>query len=197
MPPIQTENGVLRLWPDFKGPWAIETQVAVIGGRPELVGLTIRPHAEAAIALTSTVLKQLHVPVLLADHLRFERFEAHELAEALKIQLGGPELPDEIEIQILRSYQRPLPRTGRPTHWNPSRLTEVARIYAAAWSARKHPTKAVASRFHLTASGAAKVVKLARARGLLPPTTRGKAGWIESPERKDREDGKGSKEKKR
>jgi hypothetical protein len=197
MAPIRTEKGVQAGWPDARGTWTVETMIGEIGGRLELIGLSIQPQGEATAALTSTVLKQLSVPQLLAGHLRFERYEAHFAANDMRRRRGGPELSDEQEMQILmhihRSYQKPPPRTGRPTHWNAKRLAEVARVYQEAWRARKHPTKAVASRFHLTASGAAKVVKLARTNGSLPPTSKGKAGWIEVPGRKGRKSSKGRK----
>jgi hypothetical protein len=85
---------------------------------------------------------------------------------------------DEKE-RFLISKSSAAPRTGRPLHWTPSLLAEVARVYREAWIARKKPTTAVSKRFHLSQSGAAKVVKLARQAGLLPPTTQGKPGWIE------------------
>jgi hypothetical protein len=72
------------------------------------------------------------------------------------------------------------PRIGRPLYWTRERLVEIAEVYLKARSAGMHPTTAVASRFTLSASTAAKVVKLARANGLLPPTP-GKAAGFERP----------------
>lgn len=195
MRPRRTEKGVLSSWPDFKGPWEVETIVEYVGGRPELVGLTIRRQGNSAVPLTSKVLKQVHIPELVAGHLRFLRYQEHFAAEDLRSELGGSELSDEQEMQglleIYRSHQpETLALTGRPTYWTVLRLAEVATTYREALEARKHPTAAVATRFHKTASGAAKLVRLARAAGLLGPTTKGKAGWIEPPKRKGRKDQK-------
>ena len=53
-------------------------------------------------------------------------------------------------------------------------LAEVARVYKAAWVG-ENPTAAVARELHLSESAAAKRVARAREKGLLPPTTRGRA----------------------
>jgi hypothetical protein len=185
-------------WPDAKGLWEVETIVKYVGGRPELVGLTIRRQQRApAIPLTSKVLKQLHVPELVAGHLRFLRYQEHFDAEDLRSELGGDELTEKEwgrkMRELLRIYRSNQPEslglTGRPREWTVERLEEVALTYREALEARKHPTLAVAARFDRTPSGAAKLVRLARASGLLGRTTRGKAGWIETP-RKERTNAK-------
>ena len=51
----------------------------------------------------------------------------------------------------------------------------VADVYKFALSRGEPPTKAVESTFRISASAAAKQVSRARAAGLLPPTTRGRA----------------------
>lgn len=195
MAPRRTEEGVAVSWPDWRGPWEVETIVEYVGGRPELVGLTIRRQGNAAIPLTSKVLKQVKIPELVAGHLRFLRYQEHFDTEDLRIQLGGSELSEEQEMQKLlkihRSHQpEPLGLRGRPTHWTVVELAKVATTYREALEARKHPTAAVATRFRKTASGAAKLVRLARAAGLLGQTTKGKAGWIELPKRRGRKDQK-------
>ncbi|HEX9362206.1 MAG TPA: hypothetical protein VGA47_00275 [Candidatus Dormibacteraeota bacterium] len=187
----QGEESPFR-WPDIEvGPWEITTKAAIVGGRWELIGLTIQPVGwkpgmvwakYPTVALTSTVLKQLHLPELFAEHRRQQGIADESLAHTagFKIELRGRKLSAAEAERFLKSKSSAAPRTGRPTHWNPARLAQVAGVYREAWSARRPPTAAVASRFHLSASGAAKVVRLARANGLLPPTTRGKAGWIEA-----------------
>jgi hypothetical protein len=147
-----------------------------------LVGLSIQPAGPAAV-LTTTVLKKVRLPELFAEHQRQIR-ESHEFLtgagpDRVKVTLGERELAPADAARFLNSRSSVERRTGRPTHWTPVKLAAVAQVYREAWIARKHPTKAVASRFHLSASGAAKVVKLARADGLLPRTTKGKPGWIE------------------
>lgn len=54
-------------------------------------------------------------------------------------------------------------------------LAEVADIYRQAYAAGLSPTRAVAEALSLSPSAAAKRVGRARAAGLLPPTTRGRA----------------------
>ena len=179
-----------RRWPDRqKGPWKVYATTAIVNGRWELTGLSIEPDGLAAV-LTSTVLKKLRLPELFADHQRQIRASNEFLAAPgrgrIKVTLGGRELSPSDAGRFLNSASSAAPRTGRPTHWTPTLLAEVGQVYRVAWSARKPPTEAVAAHFNLSASGAAKVVRLARAKGLLPMTTRGKAGWIETAPQKDR-----------
>ncbi len=76
------------------------------------------------------------------------------------------------------------PRPGRPTYWTRERLAGVARIYRAAWEDGQNPTVAVyahgqrrdATYRTNSMSMATKAVALARRRGLLPKTSRGRAG---------------------
>ncbi len=187
-------------WPNRKsGPWEIKTTVAIVGGRWELVGLTIQPigievdvrapgFVDSPFPLTSTVLKQLHVPELFAEHRKRSAIADESTAHnrGFRIELHGRTLTADEAERYLKSQSSAAPHPGRPTHWNPAQLAQVAHVYREAWSARKPPTAAVASRFHLTTSGAAKVVRLARANGLLPLTTRGRPGLTEMPQQKGR-----------
>lgn len=76
------------------------------------------------------------------------------------------------------------PRPGRPTYWTRERLAGVARVYRAAWEDGQNPTVAVyahgqrrdATYRTNSMSMATKAVALARRRGLLPKTSRGRAG---------------------
>lgn len=58
---------------------------------------------------------------------------------------------------------------------SPDKLMPVALEYSVAYALRQPPTKAVADKFGLSATAAAGRVKRARAKGLLPETTVGKA----------------------
>ena len=73
--------------------------------------------------------------------------------------------------QTARDAARRVAPTGRPLA--DGDLAEVARVYMT--HDGPSPTEAVATRFHLTPSGAAKRVSKARKAGLIPPTTPGKA----------------------
>ena len=55
------------------------------------------------------------------------------------------------------------------------RLKEVASFYRAALARREPPTKTVARELSVAESTAAKLVRAARDKGLLKPTTRGRA----------------------
>lgn len=174
-----------RPWPDRKtGPWKIEITTEIVNGRWELVGLSIQPIGLPAV-LTTTVLKKLRLPDEFVQHQRqigesYERLTAAGRGR-LKVTVGDQEFAPAEAGRFLKSASSAGRPPGRPTHWTPAELARVAQVYRDAWSAHKHPTTAVASRFHLSASGAAKVVRLARAAELLPPTTQGKPGWAEIP----------------
>ena len=58
---------------------------------------------------------------------------------------------------------------------SPDKLMPVALEYSVAHALRQNPTKAVADKFGLSTTAAAGRVKRARAKGLLPATTVGKA----------------------
>jgi hypothetical protein len=189
-------------WRDSKGgTWEIETEAAFVGGRWELVGLSIRP-LERGRVLSSTVLNQLRLPELFTAHQRakyrelmakHKEWEFHATPQNYPpgtMTLGGRKVqaPDVRRFRSLMSDLPGTPRVGRPREWTPERLAEVALVYRKAWSAlpREYPTAAVASHFHLSPAGAGKAVKLARSEGLLPPTTPGKAGGAETTPRKRR-----------
>ena len=197
-------------WRDRKGgTWEIETKAAFVGGRWELVGLTIQAR-ELGRVLSSTVLSQLRLPELFTAHQRakyrelmakHKEWEFHATPQNYPpgtMTLGGRKVPPA-DVRRFRSLMSDLPgstRVGRPLEWTPDRLGEVALIYRKAWGAfpRENPTAAVREHFHLSTAGAGRAVKLARDGSFLPPTTPGKAGWSESTPGKGR---KSAKERKR
>jgi hypothetical protein len=192
-------------WRDRKGgTWEIETRAAFIGGRWELVGLSIQP-LDPARVLTSSVLSQLRLPEFFTAHQRAKyrelmakhkgwEFRATPQNLAGTMTLGGRPVaaPGVRRFRSLMADMPGTPRVGRPREWTLERLDEVGRIYRKAWSAlpRENPTAAVKEHFHLSSSGAGRAVKLARAGGFLPPTTPGKAGWNETTPGKGRQSAK-------
>jgi hypothetical protein len=68
-------------------------------------------------------------------------------------------------------------RGGRPSY-PPQHFEQVATVYAEAHAAGKPPTKAVAMRFGITRSAAAKQVSRARDLGFLGETNPGRAGGV-------------------
>ena len=55
------------------------------------------------------------------------------------------------------------------------RYQRVARVYREAWARGERPTRAVAQEFGVTSKHAGTLVRRARERGLLPPTSQGRA----------------------
>ena len=146
--------------------------------------MAIRPlDPDGPVPLTATVFRQLRVPDLIAEHGRLNWLADSALAHSPGFTITtdcGRDLSPDDATQYLRSVSSATalpPRVGRPTHWTPQRLAEAATVYRDAWLVRSNPTAAVAARFNLSDSGAAKVVRLSRKAGLLPPTTKGRAGW--------------------
>jgi len=183
-------------WRDRKGgTWEVETKAEFVGGRWELVGLSIRPRDPVRV-LSSTVLSQLRLPELFTEHQRakyrewmakHKGWEFHATPQNYPpgaMTSGGQKVsaPDVRRFRSLMSDLPGKPRVGRHLEWTPERLAEVGLVYRKAWSAlpREKPTAAVAEHFSISAAGAGKAVKLARAGGFLPPTTPGKAGWSET-----------------
>ena len=78
-----------------------------------------------------------------------------------------------------RERARRVPTAAEPLarrrYWTRERLADVARVYAEN-VAGGHPTRAIERAFHVTYPTAAKLVRRARAEGLLGPTTAGVAG---------------------
>ena len=81
----------------------------------------------------------------------------------------------EEELESLRRLRGDKGRRGRygPDHW-----AAVARTYLRAYEFGEPPTQAVAEKFSVSKSTAAKWVAKARKLGLLGETTKGKAGGI-------------------
>ncbi|MGX6604795.1 hypothetical protein ACWKSP_22105 [Micromonosporaceae bacterium Da 78-11] len=69
----------------------------------------------------------------------------------------------------------PVEATGGMRESAANRLRLAAEIYQAAVRDKKPPTKAVAAHFGISSGGASNLVARARAAGLLPPTSPGKA----------------------
>ncbi|MET8521515.1 hypothetical protein [Nocardioides sp. NPDC004968] len=87
---------------------------------------------------------------------------------------GGPLMsrtPDE-RRQISRDLDRAVSKRRPPTD---AHLREIAEVYRTALDEGRRPTQAVADTFDLSARTAARRVEQARAAGILPKTSKGKA----------------------
>lgn len=158
------------LWPDRdEGPWLIDFEFQLIAGRAECVGIQLtsaRPPGaqswqaggklpEVGIPLTTSVLRGLRLSEMVT-----EIRETNAQLAAL--------INEQDEAQAFAAPLGMRPATAR-------RLQRVTKVYRAAWDRGHQPTQAVAKRLNVSSGAAASLVSRARAAGLLPPTSPGKA----------------------
>lgn len=182
------------IWQADGANWSLYITWAEVAGRAEPVGLSLasywQPPAGDRLAPLGQNLRPVTTAVLRAGLLavvetarRDAARGASSLVQALEF-LGDQD--EDVEADLAAARQALTVRTsGRARKLvdaagvalAPSdALAEVAAIYMAAWQARENPTQAVAERVGLSRSAAAKRVARARAAGLLPPTSKGRAG---------------------
>jgi hypothetical protein len=162
----------LRLWPDEQaGPWLLVFFWQVIDGRAECVGMDITstrsPHVEQwwqlekrpelGSPLRTSLLRELRLSELIAEQRASEQFRLENFTARPE---QGP-----LWAEVKASMR---PATAK-------RLEQVAKVYRSAWARGGQPTQAVAKRFNVSPGAAASLVSRARAAGLLPPTSPGKA----------------------
>lgn len=149
----QTEH----LWPDETyGPWLIVLRWDEIDGRPECVGLDMsRIHQDQPLVVES-------------DH------EASYFTYLTGSALRRLPLADLI-ARDRAELAPPVEAVGGMRKSAADRLRLAAEVYRDAAAEGGKPTKAVAERFGISSGGASNLVARARAAGLLPPTSRGKA----------------------
>lgn len=179
---------VAQLPVDWDG-FEVEVRLGEVNGRLECVGLEIisDPSAPGQTALTSVKLRQLRLGDLV-DRARREYRESLEMAARIDMAPGGwsPALSKTERDEIMEAVKADAaarlaglgsdgtpPRPGRPRLYDREHYKHVARIYQGAMGVR--PTTTVAKSFQVSRSAAGKWVAEARSRGLLPPTTKGKA----------------------
>lgn len=155
------------LWPDDeRGPWRLRTLYFPVGGRLELGELHLVPlDRQAAVPLTSTVLRQLVPSRMAAKHRPASVALKRLLVEHSNLDPNDP---------ATQRFIDPWKERDPAARWS-DQLPNIARVYADAWRRGEPPAKAVAERFHVSRSLAGKLVHQCRRRGLLPATTRGKA----------------------
>ncbi len=170
-----------RRWPDPEtGPWELEGRYSPIGGRFELVGLSLKPmDADHPEPLTSTLLRGLVPSRLMAEH----RDQARAALAAYLAETARPGWADYISDEQAERQQQLFhgsavdperKRPGRPPYWQGDRLREVAGVYNEAVERQERPSKAVAERLHISRSLAKKLAARCRELGWIPPV-RGKA----------------------
>lgn len=174
-------------WPDERvGPWQLRLHFAKVDGAVRCVGIDIRGFRGAeyqpdgsldparpltrggeAPELTTSVLRGLRLAEL--------KQEARKTGRALKNYASQEAVPEHIRAraaEVAAAYEEKRQTRGRP-RVPLERLEEVAAVYLdALWTGK--PTQAVAARFTVSQSTAAKWVMACRDVNLLAPATTGK-----------------------
>ncbi len=161
-------------WRDSAGTtWLVEVAFAPVAGRLECVGVAVRSFrgdaplrkvpVEPAGVLSAVVLRQVPIGRLVTE-LREAMARHYHPDTVVLLNDDEPEPPQDEEHRQYALWARS-PR-GRP-RLDEEHYREVAQVYQTAWQRGRAPTRAVARRFHLSDSGAAKQVQRARALGLL------------------------------
>jgi hypothetical protein len=158
----------------------VDTEWAEIDGRAECVGITLRSYAKISDdgralpvrgslhPLRADVLRGLSMSIIDEHRTSWER-----VLEQPDIDERWPHADELRTTFTAKGRGRFVGADGRPLPTQEA-LAEVARVYQAAWRDGKNPTVAVADRFTLSRSAAAKRVARARAAGLLPKTNQGR-----------------------
>lgn len=184
-------------WPDpERGPYSLRLTSALIEGRPQLVGVEVWggdparyastfasdpiPVPDSETSITSVAIR-LPLAKLLAgvlDHYR-------DVSALISKSPGASDrLRASVQANEAIVNAVPVRRGRRPTYGVPH-FARVARIYTDALASGRRPTAAVAAWGLVNKSTAAKWVARARALGLLPPTTRGRAAVVTTQRRED------------
>jgi hypothetical protein len=148
-----------------------------VEGRLECVGVRITPDRGGATrrVITTSLMREISWSALIEKKKEVNLRRAHKWAETKKI--GISEIP--VDPELIAEARKMVPawessllgsRRGRPRELNPDDFARVAQVYTDAYRAGLPPTKAVAEKFNLSRSGAAKRVARARRDGLLPKT---------------------------
>lgn len=183
--------GTRALWPDPKvGPWLVEATFAVVGGRAECVGLSmrsVRTPRPGPLPPGAQHWEDVLLAGVLPAQTRTDRLAGEPDPERLtartwqSVPIGR--LMDQLRrawAQQARKAPRVVPLDAKVWQEAGTRrgvdLRDVADAYRSAWtSGDRAPTKAVAKQMHLTYDAAAKAVQRARRAGWLPRTSAGRA----------------------
>lgn len=173
--------------------WVLALEWGEVSGRAEVLGFGIRS-ADGMTPVTSTALRSVPLGRVVEDQLRRRLADARGAAER---QPAPPrrhhgEFPSGRRFAVdvtdespgIAAHQiGPLAaageRLGRPRTYGKAHFQAVAGVYSKAWEAGLHPTKAVAERFQVSRSAAAKWVARAREMQLLGPTRQRRAGGVQ------------------
>ena len=171
-----------RLWPNGrKGPWCVVFSWAPLNARLECVGVEIRSYRGEQAHQTELQENADPVPlsaslirsVPLAGLIEEERPKAVAQSQVMASLAKG----SRFATARVASPKKPV-RGGRRRLYGRDHFAAVAKVYADAWQTKSGPTTAVARRWTVSVSTAAKWVARARQMGLLGATQQGRAGGI-------------------
>lgn len=148
------------IWNSPSGAFYVRPQLEEIGGRPECVAVCIRPATKRP--LRTSDLRSIPLGKVIELALKPEEV-AWELAISRRGVVAGPRLVRRDGGEVGRGRQPD----------DPLRLAQAALVYERGG---RNPVRKVAEAFHLSRSGAAKLVARARAAGFLTATARRKVG---------------------
>lgn len=168
------------IWRDERGsPWHLRvTEWAVVNGRTEPAGFELRSVRRTNSSADNWALD------ILPPNSRFDVNRTPHQPQAVRakflrsLPLGL--LLDKIRKNHLAALEGAVGKSDPGLRrWRskplPDDLETVARVYSKAFQDGDPPVKALMAAMHLTERTAARRVEQARAEGLLPPTTRGRA----------------------
>lgn len=165
--------------PIKRGPHEVTLHFEWREGRWECVEVNVKMVSEHLRPITTSVLRSLPIAGLIEKH-RPGSVESLTTAD-----MDGTIYTTEHDYR-----SKPKPQGGRPPEYGPEHWEKVAQVYREAFAKNRTPTRAVARRFKVTPSAAAKWVAQCRERGLLPRTTRGKARAVAPPAKDTKRKGK-------
>lgn len=177
------EHGVRTthfFWPDVRrGPWEVAIEWKESVGRLECTGFHLTPVAgQEGLKLTTTVLREISLPQFMKRVASKERQRVKHLAELA----GKPISPDSpTYTPVFGGDAKHLPTVaprpgGRTREIDDVFLARVAEVYTKSFATqeRLRPRMAVKDAFKVSPSTAAKYIYMARKRGFLPATDRGR-----------------------
>lgn len=161
---------ITSTWTPQTGPiWSIDLRFEAVDGRVECTGLTLSAaDPDSPGAVNRSVLRSIPVGALLQEAREDHGLDLLGLLQPFKPTVKAARLGD------LQAHDLGLgakgSKVGRPP-LSTEQLREVAKIYL---SAPSKPTKAVQDHFDFDYEKAARWVRIARQRGLIAPTSKGK-----------------------
>lgn len=152
--------------------WRVVLRWGDVDGFVECVGVELA-HEEEARSLTAAVIRALPFGGLVRQA-RNARYEASwgPVIESVTGTDDEASLPPGVDREAQAWTDRPVRRAA---HLDDDHYEAVARVYSHASDRGVAPRKAVAETMHVSQPTASRWIGEARRRGLLPPTTPGKA----------------------